>query len=314
MTSPLVRVDLAADTAGLPPSLIAVIEKEGGLWAGGDAYTTAADVVHAAQELGVSALRLDFRNLDLLASLSSLRYLHIRTDGRPKLDPVAALSDLRALIIFAGALRGRVDPADFPALRWFRASLGGSGGAALATVLARGHLSVQWLSLRETTVRAAADLCAAFPRLRVLRVAYADRLRELGFLSAVTPYLEKVSLDLTQVRDLSGLADLQHLETLEVFGGRVQDLTPLASLPNLRYARLELPDLESIEPLRQHPSLRIVSLAMAREPDLTVLASMESLVAVRRGKNFTSAVPWPDVAELPVDHPLRAEWTLAMRE
>ena len=86
----LTRVDLTRDTAGLPPSLTAAMEVDGGLWSAGDAYTTAEDVVETAQRVGALALRLDFRDLTLLKALPGIRYLHLRSDGRPRLDAVAA--------------------------------------------------------------------------------------------------------------------------------------------------------------------------------------------------------------------------------
>ncbi len=310
----LTRVDLTRDTAGLPPSLTEAMEADGGLWAAGDAYTTANEVVETARRVGALALRLDFRDLSLLEALTDIRYLHLRSDGRPQLDPVAALAGLRALIIGTSGLRGELDPVGFPDLRWLQIGLGGKGGLAALPAVQRGHSRLEWLALRETKARVATDLCAGFPKLRVLRIGFADHLRELGGLAAATPDLEKLTLDFTQIRTLDGLAGLHRLETLELFGGRVRDLAPLRSLRRLRYARLELPDLESIEPLRDHPSLRMVSLTMAREPDLSVLASIPGLVAVRRGKGFQQPVPWPELGDLPADHPLRVEWSYAMRE
>src|SRR5688500_8227780 len=95
---PLAQVDLTRDTAGLPPSLIAAIEADGGLWWAGDAYTTADEVVETAHRVGARALRLDFRDLTLLERLPNVRYLHLRSDGRPRVDAVAALPELKALI------------------------------------------------------------------------------------------------------------------------------------------------------------------------------------------------------------------------
>jgi hypothetical protein len=309
----LTRVDLTEDTAGLPPSLTAAMEADGGLWSASDAYTMADDVVETARRVGAVALRLDFRDLTLLEALPGIRYLHLRSDGRPRLDAVAALAGLRALIIETTGLRGELDPVGFPDLHWLRISLGGKGGAAVLAAVERGHPRLEWLALREVKARVATDLCAGFPKLRVLRIGFADHLRELGGLAAVTPNLEKLTLDLTQIRTLDGLAGLHRLETLELFGGRVRDLAPLRLLRRLRYARLELPDLESIEPLRDHPSLRMVSLTMAREPDHTVLASIPGLVAIRRGKGFEKPAPWPELSELPADDPLRVEWLHALR-
>jgi hypothetical protein len=309
-----IRIDLANDTAGLAPSLTAAIEAAGGLFAAGDAYASADEVVLAARSQHAVALRLDFRDLSLLHALPFVRYLHLRTDGRPRIEPIAALHDLRALIFRVGALRGEVDLQGFPELHWLGVSLGGRGGVRMLSALNRGHSRLQWLSVREVTARTASGLCHSFPQLRVLRIGFADHLRQLGPLSEVTPQLRKIALDLTQVRDLDGLSRLRHLETVELYGGRVRDLAPLASLPALRYARLELPDLESIEPLRHHPSLRMLALTMACEPDVSVLESMPNLVAVRRGRNFTQPVRWPDLGDLAEHDPLRVEWSRVMRE
>jgi hypothetical protein len=190
----LTPVDLSADTAGLPPSLTAAMEADGGLWSAGDAYTTADEVVETARRVGALGLRLDFRDLTLLETLPGIRYLHLRSDGRPRLDPVAALPGLRALIIQTSGLRGELDPVGFPDLHWLRIGLGGKGGAAVLPALERGHPRLEWLSLREVKARVATDLCAGFPKLRVLRIGFADHLRELGGLAAVTPSLEKLAL------------------------------------------------------------------------------------------------------------------------
>jgi hypothetical protein len=310
----LKRVDLIRDTTGLPPSLTAAMDAEGGLWSAGDAYTTADEVIETARRVGAVALRLDFRDLTLLEALPGIRYLHLRSDGRPRLDAVAALTELRALIIQTSGMRGDLDPLGFADLQWLRLGLGGKGGAAMLPSIERGHPRLQWLALREVRARAVTDLCAAFPELRVLRIAYADYLRTLGGLAAVTPQLVKLTLELTQIRSLDGLAGLRRLETLALFGGRIRDLAPLRELDRLRYARIELPDVESIEPLRGHPSLRMVSLTMANEPDLSVLASIPGLAAIRRGKGFEQPVPWPDLNDLTDHDPLRVEWSRAMRE
>jgi hypothetical protein len=100
----LTRVDLTTDTVGLAPSLIAAIEAEGGLSWAGDAYTSADEVTATTRKQGIVALRLDFRDLSLLRALPYVRYLHVRTDVRLPMDPVAALHGLRALVVHVGAL------------------------------------------------------------------------------------------------------------------------------------------------------------------------------------------------------------------
>src|SRR5438105_12420054 len=104
----LERVDLSAEPTSLPPSLIEAIEADGGLWRAGDYYTDAAAVIARAREVNAVALSLDFRDLSLLEALPKVRYLHLSSDGRPKLEPVAGLTKLRALILHVSALRGEL--------------------------------------------------------------------------------------------------------------------------------------------------------------------------------------------------------------
>ncbi len=311
---PLSRVDLTTHTGGLPLSLVATMESEGGLWWASDAYTSADEVVETARRVKAAALRLDFRDLRLLDRLPGIRYLHVRSDGRPDLSPIAALTGLRALILETSALRGDLDPVVFPDLRWLRLGLGGKGGAAVLPAIQRGHEGLEWLDVDETKARSATDVCAGFPNLRVLRIGHADHLRELGNLAAAVPKLEKLALPFTQIRTLDGIFALERLETMEIRGGRVRDLAPLRWLHCLRYARLELVDLDSIEPLRDHPALRMVAFAEQQAPDNSVLASIRGLKAVWSGNGFIRPISWPELGEISADDPLRVEWARAMAE
>ena len=310
----LSRVDLADDTGGLPPTLIDAIEAEGGLWYAGDYYTKPADIVAKAREVGAVALRLDVRNLSFLGELPGVRYLHLRSDGSPPLDPVAALPGLRALIVETRAQRGTIDLAAFPDLRWLRVGLGGKGGAAMQPMIAAGLPSLEWLAVSETKAKRVADLIAHFPALRSLRFGYADFLREVGPLAASSPHLASLTLLMTGIRTLDGIGDLAELRSLSIFAGKADDLGPLRSLRHLRYARLLLSRVATIEPLRGHPSLRMLELVMAQEPERSVLDSIPGLVAVGHGKGFQQAVPWPELDALPPEHPRRVEWFRAMRE
>jgi hypothetical protein len=311
----LERVDIAGgDTGGLAPSLLEAIEAEGGLWYAGDWYTKPAEIVAGAREVGAVALRLDARDLSFLHELPGIRYLHLRSDGSPILDPIAALPNLRALIIEHKAQRGTVDLAAFKELRWLRVRLGGKGGAAMLPMITAGLPRLEWLAVSETKVKTAVELVGNFPSLRALSLGYADFLRELGALAATSPRLTTLSLPMTGIRTLDGIGDLAGLRTLNIFTGKADDLGPLRSLEHLRYARLLLPRVASIEPLRGRPSLRMLELAMAAEPERAVLDSLPGLVAIGRGKSFTQAVPWPDLAKLPQGHPLRVEWFRATRE
>jgi hypothetical protein len=312
----LERVDLAGGTGtgGLPPSLVDAIEAEGGLWYASDYYTKPAEIVARAREVGAVALRLDARDLSFLRDLAGVRYLHLRSDGSPILDPVEALPDLRALIIEHKAQRGRVDLTAFPELRWLRVRLGGKGGAMVLPMITAGVPGLEWLALSETKAKTVAEVVANFPRLRALSFGYADFLRELGPLATSSPHLESLSLPMTGIRTLEGMGELAELRTLNIFAGKADDLGPLRSLRHLRYARLLLSRLATIEPLRGHPSLRMLELVMASEPERSVLDSIPGLVAIGRGKGFRQAVPWPDLLELPDAHPLRVEWFRAVRE
>ncbi len=307
------RVDLTTDSSGLPASLVDAMEAEGGLWAAGDYYTAPSAIVEQVRAAGAVALRLDARDLSLLADLPELRYLHVRTDGRPVLDPIAGLRDLRALILETSALRGSLDPLAFAELRWLRLGLGGKGGAAVLPAIERGHPRLQWLAVSETRARTARELAGGFPALTHLSIWFADYLGELGDLAPATPGLQVLRLQLTRVRSLSGMDALPSLEVLDVMGGRVSDLGPLAGAGRLRYARVLTPRVTSIEPLRGHPALRMLELKIDGQPDTTVLDTIPGLVAVGRGRDFEGPINQADLLELPRDHPLRVEWREAMR-
>ena len=307
------RVDLSAEPAHLPPSLAAAIEADGGLWYASDFDTDSASVVAQAREVKAVALRLAFRDLSLLEELPEVRYLHLRSDGRPRLEPVAALTKLRALILSVSVLRGELDVPGFPQLRWLRASLGGKGGKALQDSLAHGHACLEHLSFTEVPARTLAELVGGFPRLRHVRVHFADHLRTPGDLAPVAETLRGLDLDITGIRSLDGIDVLQRLETFRLYGGKVTDVEPLARLPQLRYAELESgPGIASLEPLRGHPKLRMLALGLIQDGDLSPLETLPELVAVGRGTRLVGEPVWPDFAELPRDHPFRVEFRRAV--
>lgn len=310
----LERVDPVTDSGGLPGSLLDAIEADGGLWSASDAYTDAERVVERAREVGAVALRLDFRDLSLLQHMPATRYLHLRSDGMPRLDPVSTLSGLRALIVETSALRGEWDPFSFPDLRWLRLSLGGKGGKAVQESLERGHPRLEHLSLTEVPSRMLGELIGAFPRLRHARVHFADRLRTLGPLGSVAATLRGLDLDITAIRSLEGIEVLQGLRALRVHGGRVTDLGPLRALTGLRFAHLDTGvGIASLEPLRDHPSLRILAISLIQDGDLAPLTTMPQLAAVGRGPRLVGEPPLPDLWALAREDPLRREWHRAMR-
>ncbi|MFL5916311.1 MAG: hypothetical protein ACJ752_11855 [Gaiellaceae bacterium] len=308
-----VRVDLTKEPVGLPPSLVEAIEADGGLWYAGDYYTDAASVVSRAHEVEALALRLDFRDLSLLEELPNMRYLVLSSDGRPVLDPLSGLKKLRALILHVSALRGELDLQAFPQLRWLRASLGGKGGEALRQSLSRSHPRLEHLSLTEVRARRLDELVGGLPKLRHLRVHFADHLRTLGDLGPIAQTLRGLDLDLTGIRSLDGIQVLQKLESFRLLGGKVTDLEPLAALPSLRYAELDTGiGIASIDPLRNHPALRMLALSLVRDGDLSPLETMPELVAVARGSRLVGEPRLPDLAKLPRVHPFRQEFRRAV--
>ena len=127
----------------------------------------------------------------------------------------------------------------FRQLRWLYASLGGKGGEALRQSLSRGHSRLEHLSLTEVRARSLGELIGGFPRLRHLRVHFADHLRTIGDLRPVAGTLRGLDLDFTGIRSLEGIEVLRRLETFRLYGGKATDVQPLATLRSLRYAELE---------------------------------------------------------------------------
>jgi hypothetical protein len=298
----------------MPHSLVDAIEAAGGLWHAGDYYTDAESVVARAREVNAVALRLDFRDLSLLEQLPNIRYLHVRSDGRPPLDPVAGLTKLRALILGVSAIRGEIDLAAFPQLRWFRGSLGGKGGEAVRGSLSQGHRRLEHLSLTSGRARTLEELVAGLPRLRHLRVHFADHLRTFGDLAPAARTLRGLDLDFNVgLRSLEGIEVLRRLEMFRLNGGKVTDVRRLAALRSLPYTELATgPGIASLEPLREHPKLRMLALGAVQDGDLSPLETIPNLVAVARGSRLVGEPPYPDLAALPSDHPLREEFRRAV--
>ncbi|MEA2546613.1 MAG: hypothetical protein QOI09_1886 [Chloroflexota bacterium] len=297
----------------LPASLFDAIDAAGGgIWWAGDHYADGATIVRRAREVATRALVLDARDLSFLAQLPEVRYLYLRSDGRPVLDPVAALTELEALLLGVGAIRGELDVFSLPRLRWLRLSLGGKGGRAVADRFAAGHDKLEWLSIQEVPFRTIADAAPAFSRLRHLRLFFADHLRGPGDLSSLAPTLRGLQLYLTGIRTLAGLEILDGLDALSVVGGKKIDLAPVGAMPSLRYLQAETGDGVSLEPLRNHPGLRMVSFSKVNDPDLSILDTLRNLVAVGRGPRLEDPTRWPDITSGGVDPLLAREWRRAI--
>jgi hypothetical protein len=224
----------------LPDDLEAEAGAGGGFWFGGSYYHSEAQVLDGAREHGVRSLRLGFSDVAFLRDLPGLQHLWLHSDGWTDVTPVADLTGLRALLLDVRSVRGELDPFALEDLRWFKAGLGGKGGAMLRPALDRGHPRLRFLGVRETTARTVAELVAGFPALEEVRVHYADRLRSLGDLAPVAATLRRMTLDMTQLRSLEGIEVLEHLEELVIRAGPLTDLTPLERLPALTSTDLTL--------------------------------------------------------------------------
>ena len=164
------------DTGGFPPSMLDAIAEVGGLWHAGDYYAKPDAIVRTAREHGVRALRVDARNVSWLGELPDLEFLHLRTDGRPPLDPVRSLGQLRGLMVEVGAVRGTIDLEAHPDPRWLKITLSGKGGAANLRHILAGHPGVEHLRSSEIPFGDLAELATAFPSVRFFETYGADRL------------------------------------------------------------------------------------------------------------------------------------------
>jgi len=302
------RVDLSTDTGGLPWSLVDAIEEDGGLWFAGDWYTDPADIVAQSTAAGALALRLDCRDLGFLAEMPDVRYLHIRTDGRPPLEPIASLRGLRALVLEVGSLRGTLDLSTFPELRWLKLGLGGKGGEAMGPAMAAGHPRVEWLAVAEARTQIAAEVMAPFPSLRAFAIRDTDRLRRLGSLGEHAPALRTLGVDVVGLRSLDGIERVPALESLGVWSSPIVDIDPIRALRGLRALRLWTPRLTTIEAIRGLPDLRFLDLVIEGAPDRSVLDSLPSLAAVGHRTDAATSLPWPNLQALESADPRRGDW------
>ena len=70
--------------------------------------------------------------------------------------------------------------------------------------------------------------------------------------------------------------------------------------------------IASLEPLREHPKLRMLALGAVQAGAVLPLETIPNLVAVGRGSRLAGEPPYPDLAALPRDDPLREEFRHAV--
>lgn len=297
------------DTGGLPPSMLDAISDAGGLWYAGDYYAKPDVILRTAREAGVRALRVDARDLSWLSDLPDLEFLHVRTDGRPPLDPIRDLRRLRALTVEVGAVRGTIDLEVHKHLRWLKIKLSGKGGAANLPGVLAGHPGITHLRLSEVPFADLAELATAFPSLTFLEVHGADQLKKLGDVSAWRRTLRGLGFIFPlQLRTLEGIEVLDLLEYLGISFGTLGRIDSLTSVGSLRYLQL-VATYPSLVPLSGHPRIKMARLAMPTDGILDPLRTLPSLVALSGEKWIGRPVDrMPLLEDLAPDHPLCVEW------
>ncbi len=78
------------------------------------------------------------------------------------------------------------------------------------------------------------------------------------------PNLEVCIVALTNVKDISPLAECKNLEFLEIFTNNIKDLSPLASLENLQYLNISNMPITDISPIMGLDKLKMVNCNMLR--------------------------------------------------
>ncbi len=306
-------VERTDDSAGLPASLLDAISAAGGLWSAGDYYAPAELIVRTAQDNGVRALRIDARDLSWITALPDLEFLHVRTDGRPSLDPIQHLLRLRGLTIETGALRGMLDLAAHPDLEWLKLKLSGKGGAANLPGVMAGHPMIRHLQLSEVPFTELSGVAAAFPSVRFLGLFGADRLARLGDLGPWRDTLAGFSATFAmRLRSLEGLDRLDRIESVGLEFGTIDGLGPLAGRESLRYLQVTAA-YPTLGPLTGHRGIRMATLAMPADGDLAPLRTWPSLAAMGGSQWIGHPIEGlPMLEELARDDDLRVEWRRAV--
>ena len=295
------------DEIGTDPALEALIRDAGGLWQAGDYYADSATIVETAHLNGVRALRLDARDLLLLRDLPELEILHLRSDGRPVLDPVATLPNLRGLIVELSALRGTIRLEAHPRLELLKMPLSGRGGRENLSGVLHGHPAVRHLRLGEVPLTSLDALAAGFPALRTLHIHGAERMRSVGAVEAWADALDRLWLTWAPLRSFDGLEVLRSLRCFGSTFSRVRTIAPLAHLPALRTLSI-LGTLPSLVSLAGKAGLRIARLTMPDDGDLDPLGSWPDLVALVGRRWLGDRAPVPYLEDLPATDPRRKEW------
>jgi hypothetical protein len=307
---PLAAGVVRTEDVGDDPALVEAIGAAGGMWQAGDYYADPATIVATARANGVRALRVDARDLSFLSELPELEVLHLRSDGRAVLDPVASLPNLRALLIEHDALRGKIRLDAHPRLAYLRIKLSGRGGRENLPGFLAGHPGVRHLHISEVPFGSLDEVAEPFPALRTLSIFGGERMRSIGDVSSWADTLERLRLTFVRLRAYDGIESLRSLGFLGATFTRVRTIAPLADLRSLTHLSI-LGSLPSLSPLVGRAGVRIARLTMPDDQDLSPLATWPHLVGLIGEQWLGRDVPVPYLEHLPHGHPLHAEWIAA---
>lgn len=114
--------------------------------------------------------------------------------------------------------------------------------------------------------------------VRNISIVHADQrdIRSLQGLEACISVAE-IRLARNKIADLSPLAELARLQSLDVSRNRVEDISPLAKLPRLQYLNAEHNRIADLQPLAKLETLNSLYLADNRIEDLAPLAGLKKL-------------------------------------
>jgi hypothetical protein len=177
--------------------------------------------------LGVTSI--DDDDIHTIALLSNLGELHVEDARTRRFGPLVRLKRLYSLQIYG------VLPEDFG----FLAQLP--------------HMTELWIGCRD------GDSLGTIPQLASIRDfrlssahLEASEWRFLERLEAVTT----LSLERTNISDLSPLKGLSHLETLNISGTSVSDLSPIVALPKLASLDIARTSVRDVSPLMRCKNLK----------------------------------------------------------
>lgn len=134
---------------------------------------------------------------------------------------------------------------------------------------------------------------------RVEMLDFRDRaaLADLGFVSSL-PYLKRLDLSGTGVRDLSPLANVTTLEALTLSRTEAEDLSPLTHLPHLAELVVDRSRVRDLSPIAGSVALRRLDIGSLPIVDLAVLGDLANLGVLDIGEG--AALRRLDLSGFPV--------------